>query len=1189
VIDAVALLADCQAMVRTLVDDLRKRCNDVAEVDDVARRQWLRAQAAHRTAQPYESWREGWLTQVAAAWVLGCVFVRFCEDNGLVHDPLLSGPGERRGFAQDNRQLHLREHPTEGDRDWLLSVFDRYSVLPGLGALLGPHNPLWQAGPSADGARALVEMWWRIDPGTGQLIHDFTDDELNTRFLGDLYQHLSPDARDTFALYQTPAAVEKFLLDRTLNPAVEEFGLVTTTLIDPTCGSGHLCIGAFGRLFSWWIQAEPHTNRRVLAQRALNAVYGVDLNPFAAAIARFRLLVAGLQATGEHRLTSAPNFRINVAVGDSLLFGTRSGRWLLDDTGRHSYETEDSEQAQSILSERYSVVVGNPPYPVPRDAALREAYRRHYATCHGQYSLAVPFTERFMDLAMPGAFVGMITANSFMKREFGKKLINHFLASVDLTHVVDSSGAPLAGHGTGSVILFLRQRAPVSSAVRAVLKIRDEPRHPNDPEKGIVWTSIVNHIDSPGFENEYISVCDLPRDRLRRHPWSIGGGGMSELKERLDSVAVARLRDIVDSIGPVAYTRQDDAYFAPLRRWRHLGVPAEHTIPIGTGEDVRDWVARPSLEALFPYNSRLEAKLEQRSNTVLWPSRRILQERSELSGRQEEIGLTWFEWNRFLRHRFRVSLGLCFAEIATHFHVAFDRGGSIFNQTAPTIKLKSSDEAEYLRVLGHLASSTGCFWLKQVMYPKGGDGVGRGIQDERWETRYAFDGTKLRGFPLSKHDPSTLVDLVVSEAVSYRQALDDLLTPGSTPTRERLETAKAASRHALGRMIALQEELDWFNYVAYGLLDEDTAADLDELPELTFGERAFEIGLARRIKQGDFQTSWFDRHRSAPVLDVPEDWPDSYRHTVERRISVIESNEAVALIERPEFKRRWATERWEDFEREILGDWLVDRLGSPHYWPEPRLASASRLADAARLDDDFMAVAELIAPSGETDLTTLVAELLAEEAVPYLAAYRYKDSGLRKWSEWQHVWELQRAEDAIVARAKLAESQPGYVAPEVVASRKLDEVGDVPIPPKYRSSDFRRTSFWKLRGKLDVPKERFISYPGAERENDPSPVFGWAGWDHVERARALAGWYTDQRDAGIGADRLTPYLAGLWELIPWLRQWHNEPDPTYGERMGDFFASFVTEQAGRLGKTTDDLVAWRPPASAGRKRRQAAG
>ena len=64
-------------------------------------------------------------------------------------------------------------------------------------------------------------------------------------------------------------------------------------------------ISAFRRLFDLWAQREPGTNPRVLAQRALDAIAGVDLNPFAVAIARFRLIVAALHACGIQRLKDA--------------------------------------------------------------------------------------------------------------------------------------------------------------------------------------------------------------------------------------------------------------------------------------------------------------------------------------------------------------------------------------------------------------------------------------------------------------------------------------------------------------------------------------------------------------------------------------------------------------------------------------------------------------------------------------------------------------------------------------------------------------------------------------------------------------------------------------------------------------------------------------------------------------------
>ena len=40
------------------------------------------------------------------------------------------------------------------------------------------------------------------------------------------------------------------------------------------------------------------------------------------------------------------------------------------------------------------------------------------------------------------------------------------------------------------------------------------------------------------------------------------------------------------------------------------------------------------------------------------------------------------------------------------------------------------------------------------------------------------------------------------------------------------------------------------------------------------------------------------------------------------------------------------------------------------------------------------------------------------------------------------------------------------------------------------------------RGSLDVPKERWISYPGCERGADGSLPVAWAGWTHLQQATA---------------------------------------------------------------------------------------
>lgn len=125
-------------------------------------------------------------------------------------------------------------------------------------------------------------------------------------------------------------------------------------------------------------------------------------------------------------------------------------------------------------------VIANPPYIVPPDGRLAEAYRRRYCSATRKYGLGVPFTERLFQLAVPDGFVGQITSNAFMKREHGKALVERVLSRLDLTTVVDTSGAFIPGHGTPTVIMFGRNRRPSGAPIRVVMSKRGEPEKPKE-------------------------------------------------------------------------------------------------------------------------------------------------------------------------------------------------------------------------------------------------------------------------------------------------------------------------------------------------------------------------------------------------------------------------------------------------------------------------------------------------------------------------------------------------------------------------------------------------------------------------------------------------------------------------------------------------------------------------------------
>lgn len=1190
-IDAAALLKDLQAELGRLVADLNARVAEDGEVRAGLEGEWRKAFDAQRTGRTFEDWLDDRLTQVAVAWLLACVFVRFGEDNGLIDEARIAGPGVRGAEARDAQQRFFVEHPHSNDREYLQDAFRSAALLRGLDGVVGEgESPLWLVDPPADAATRLVALFRTADEA-GDLAHDFTDPDMDTRFLGDLYQDLSEHAKSAYALLQTPEFVEEFILDRTLTPAIETFGLAKTTIIDPTCGSGHFLLGGFQRLFDAWRAAEPGESVRVHADRAMSAVTGVDLNPFAAAIARFRLLVAALEACGERRLADAPDFHIDVAVGDSLLWAAGHAQipQLVSDAAhvdrQFLYKTEHAEALRTVFAKQFTVVVGNPPYIIARDKALNAQYRERYPlACSGKYSLVAPFMQCFFDLATstdgygrPAGYVGMIAANSFMKREFGKPLIERLIPGWDLTHIIDTSGAYIPGHGTPTVILFGRHQLPVSPMVHTVMGLRGEPTIPADPKNGLVWSAILEQLAGGSNASDFAELNEVERARLSRHPWSIGGGGSSELRDRLERTAVQRLDDRIDLVGFGAIVGSDEAFVADsARQIERYGVEAGSHVRYVMGDSVRNWGLTLSPEALFPYTpdgSDL-VELPTGANRRLWPVRASLAESLYFGKTNEERGLPWWNYAIFFPARYASPLSISFPFVSTHNHFMVDRGAKVFNKTAPIIKLPmGSTLDDHLELVGCLNSATAAFWLHQVMQPKD-------RSPEPWLTRYEHDGTKMRKLPLPLRSISTdlarRLDALASSVAASEPAA--IVGAGSI-SGEVFDLARAESDGAIARMISLQEELDWEFLHLYGITEDRLVVpEGSEAPSLQLGERAFELVLAGRVASGDVETSWFERHGSMPVTELPAHWPEWYRDLVDRRIALIESDRDVALIERPEHKRRWAREPWERQTERALREWLQDRLEARELWFEGSgeaeravCRSVAQLADrVVATDPEFLDVARLWKGVVEVDPVRVVRELVADEHVPAQSGSRYKAKGFDKRRLWERTWELQRLED---------EGQP-----------LPDGLDRIPVPPKYGSGDFAKASFWKHRGKLDVPKERFTSIACAERDADSTLVLAWAGFDHAQLAQAVGTLIEDRKQSdGWDAERSWPLVVAMAEQLFWLDLWHNEVDPRWGASPAGLYRGIVEQHALAANKTLADVADWRAPAATrGRKKKDGA-
>jgi hypothetical protein len=127
-------------------------------------------------------------------------------------------------------------------------------------------------------------------------------------------------------------------------------------------------------------------------------------------------------------------------------------------------------------------------------------------------------------------------------------------------------------------------------------------------------------------------------------------------------------------------------------------------------------------------------------------------------------------------------------------------------------------------------------------------------------------------------------------------------------------------------MVTTQEDLDWRCLHLCDVTSDDLSLPPGKAPTIQRGQRAFEIVFARTIATGEVQTSWFARHGSTPITELPAGWPEGHKRLVERRIELIESGRFVELVERPECKRRRNWKAGRTWSERHLRSWLLDRL-----------------------------------------------------------------------------------------------------------------------------------------------------------------------------------------------------------------------------------------------------------------------
>src|SRR5450755_2198091 len=221
----------------------------------------------------------------------------------------------------------------------------------------------------------------------------------------------------------------------------------------------------------------------------------------------------------------------------------------------------------------FDAVVGNPPYV--RQEGLGEdkvAFKDLYSVFNSIADLYTYFIERGNSMLQTGGRFGMITANKFMRANYGAELRNYLTTSVKLEKLIDFGGLPVFGEATTYPIIILSEMDQRNDA--------------------LVEYALIKSLDFEDLDDVVESTVNrMPESAFRGSSWSLATSSIQIVLDKLRSNSVSLGEYIGDTIRRGIVTGFNEAFFINRAICDKLVAEdpksAEVIKPFIVGEDVK--------------------------------------------------------------------------------------------------------------------------------------------------------------------------------------------------------------------------------------------------------------------------------------------------------------------------------------------------------------------------------------------------------------------------------------------------------------------------------------------------------------------------------------------------------------------------------------------------------------------------
>ncbi len=411
----------------------------------------------------------GYLKEIAQRILDRIIFMRSCEDRGLIHRrPLKELFEERTETVGTNTMIFLKEE------------FKHYNINFD-SDLFRPQE--WENNLAID-FKVIREI-------VLDTYNPYQFDVIPLEVLGNIYEQylgytirltdhqvkyeLKPEVRKAGGVYYTPEYIVDYIVKNTVGKLLQELSprkIKKLRILDPACGSGSFLIRAYEKMLNYYkdqkkkkIKAEDkqrklelgdgETGSRLTIQEKSQIlqehIFGVDIDEQAVEVTKLSLMLKML--AGEYGIIPGrailPMLDENIKCGNSLISGDtlELKKYFGDDWYKaKAFNWEDEFKKVMVDEWGFDVVIGNPPY---RSLLLGKKHKSEDKKLVNYYERTLPnasqykmnlfglFMEKCSQLLSHRGLFSFIIPNLFFTSYYFKDLRRFLLENGRFVQIID--------------------------------------------------------------------------------------------------------------------------------------------------------------------------------------------------------------------------------------------------------------------------------------------------------------------------------------------------------------------------------------------------------------------------------------------------------------------------------------------------------------------------------------------------------------------------------------------------------------------------------------------------------------------------------------------------------------------------------------------------------------------------------